>query len=130
MKNRALQLMVCRQMNTMSKQPVVTGQTTEFLRCLDVVNPLGNMDVDTNSQILCKTGRGLQGLLGASKGRMDANEPKTTGLDEAFILGQPATGAVGTVPIRDSVSRENPDPTSAHASAMTSRLPSMALGDS
>ena len=58
-------------------------------------------------------------------------QPAAAGPQEPLVLGQPGRGAVGPVAVGDAVgSTRTRTPTSAQASAITSRLPSMALGDS
>ena len=107
--DRALEVVIGGEMDTVCQQPVGPGQMAQPDRSLDVFGAFADMDVDSDPEIGGETGGRLQRFVGAGEGGVEPDQSLSTALDEPLVLCQPSPGAVGPMPIGDPIRGNHPD---------------------
>ena len=130
---RGLWAMVPRQrtieVDAVHDQPVVGGERLEPHAGVDVVEPLGDVDVHADAQVAGQVGGRFERVVLAGERGVHADHAAPAGAKESLVLGQAAQRCVVPVAIGDAVRAARPArPPRRTPAAMTSRLPSIAFG--
>ncbi len=103
------QLVVGGQMDAVGQQPSLLGEARQPLRGIDVLGSLGDVDVDTHSQIVGQPGGSRQRLLRAGERGVNADQAPTSLLQKSLVLGQAPLGALWAVAVGDPVGTQRPN---------------------
>ena len=96
-------------MNAVADEPVVTSEALQAAGGVNVADALRHVDVNADAEIFGQPGGGLQRVVRAGEGGMDADVARTSRLDEPFVFLQTPLGAVWAVAVGDAVGSEYPD---------------------
>ena len=108
--DRAPQVVVGRQVDAVREQPVVAREARQAARRVDVADPLADVDVDADAEVVGQAGGRVQRVVGAGERGVDADQAAAAGPEEPLVLGEAAPGAVGAVAVGDAVGQQRRAP--------------------
>ena len=103
MHDRATQAVVVWQVNAMHEEPVISAQLPQTGDRFSIVNPFGNVHVDTDTMVLGQLCSSCQAVVTASESRVDANHSTSASCQKAIVLGQSPSSAIGSIAIGDAI---------------------------
>jgi hypothetical protein len=74
---------------------------------IDVVRPLGNVNVNADTEIDSQSSGTVEEVIGTGERRMDTNESSATSAKEALVLRQPTAATISAMSVSDAVRADN-----------------------
>ncbi len=110
MHDRASQTVVVSEVHTVDQEPVIGAEPGQSGGGISIVDALGDMDVHADAVAQRQLSSRGQCVVGAREGSVDAHHRSPASGEEAVVLLESSTCAIGTVPVGDPVARDHPHP--------------------